>query len=58
MPILAILFGGGLGSSHSNHKAVDVGPQSGKGVSSRHKLGRYPGCKVMVLQPNRVGSWR
>ena len=30
--------------------AKEVGPQSTKGVSSRHKVGWYPGCKGVCTQ--------
>jgi hypothetical protein len=56
MPIVVILFTGEH-SSHFIHKANEVGPQSTKGVGFRHKGGWCPGCKVTILQPNRVGSW-
>ena len=61
-------------SSHYIHKAKEVGPQTTKGVGSKHKGvgspgmqgGRVLGCKgvgiqdakVTVLQANLVGSWR
>lgn len=39
----------GVVSSHSIHKAQRAG--------SRHIEGWYMGCKVTILQLNRVGSW-
>ena len=45
-------------SSHSINNAKEVGPQSTKGSFSGMQGGRFPGCKVMVLQANREGSWR
>ena len=44
-------------SSHSIHKAKEIGPQSTKGSFLRCKGVGFPRCKVMVLQANRVGSW-
>ena len=35
-------------SSYSIHKAKEV---------DLHKEGPYPGCKVTILQMNKVGSW-
>jgi hypothetical protein len=43
-------------SSHSIHNAKEVGPQSTKGSFPRMQGGWFPGCKVMVLQANCVGS--
>jgi hypothetical protein len=47
--------GGGDGSSHSTHKAKEVGSQSTHGVNCGHNGGQYLGCKVTILQPNMVG---
>ena len=45
-------------SSHSTIKAKEVGPQRTNISFSIMQGGWFPGCKVMVLQANRVGSWR
>ena len=37
--------GGGDDFSHSIHIAKEVGPQSTKGINSRHKGNCFPGCK-------------
>ena len=48
MPILA----------YSIHNDKEVGPQNIKESIPMMQGGWFPGCKVMDLQANRVGSWR
>jgi hypothetical protein len=45
-------------SSHSFHNTKKVGPKNTKGLFPGVQGGQFPGCKVMVLQANQVGSWR
>ena len=49
MPILAILYMGGNGSSHSIHETKEVGPQSTKRIDSRHKGGGFLGGYLVYL---------
>ena len=48
MPILAILYTWGEGENGSIHKSKEVG-YGYKGVGSRHKGGRFPGCKGIIF---------
>ena len=56
----AYLFtrGGVCSSSHSIHKAKEVGPQSTKKDNCWHLGGWYLGCEGIILQTNRMRSWR
>ena len=64
MPILAILYtrrrGGGEGGQFQPFYSQSQGGRltKHKGAGSGHNGGQFAGCKVTVLQANRVGSWR
>ena len=53
-PVVAILLGGGDGSSPQSQGRSVIGTKS----VPRMQGGSMLGCKGMVLQPNQVGSWR